>query len=126
MKFIVRLLASAVALGAAAWLVDGIVLEDGSRTEQAVTLIVVALIFGVLNAVVRPLLSLLSLPLILLTLGLFLVVINALMLLLVSWVSGWFGLAFEVQGFWPALLGAIVVSVVSFLIDVVLPDEYER
>ena len=115
-----------MALGAAAWLVDGIVVEDATQTEQVVTLLVVALLFGMLNAVVRPLLKLLSLPLILLTLGLFLIVINALMLLLVSWVSGWFGLVFEVQTFWDALLGGIVVSVVSFLIDVVLPDEYER
>lgn len=126
MKFIVRLLASAVALGAAAWLVDGIVVEDATQTEQVVTLLVVALLFGVLNAVVRPLIKLLSLPLILLTLGLFLIVINAFMLLLVSWVSSWFGLVFEVQTFLDALLGGIVVSVVSFLIDVVLPDEYER
>lgn len=126
MRFIVRLIASAVALGAAAWIVDGITVTGDDTTSQVITLLIVALIFGVVNAVVRPLLTLLSLPVVLLTLGLFLVVINGAVLALVGWFAGLLDLPFEIEGFWAAVLGAIVISVVSFLIDVVLPDEYER
>ena len=125
-RFLVRLVASAVALWAAAALVEGVTIAEGSGTEQAVTLLFVALIFGVLNATVGAVLKVLSFPLVLVTLGLFLFVINAVMLLLVSAVSSWLGVPFTVESFGAALLGALVVSVVSFLIDVVLPDRYER
>lgn len=126
MRFIIRLIASAVALGAAAWIVDGITVTGDDTTSQVITLLVVALIFGVINAIVRPILTLLSLPVVLLTLGLFLVVINGAVLALVGWIAGVLDVPFEIEGFWAAVLGAIVISIVSFLIDVVLPDEYER
>ena len=126
MRFLVRLLASAVALGAAAWIVDGITVTGDDTTSQVITLLIVALIFGVINAVVRPILTLLSLPVVLLTLGLFLVVINGAVLALVGWIAGLLDVPFAIEGFWAAVLGAIVISVVSFLIDVILPDEYER
>jgi putative membrane protein len=125
MRFLVRLAAGALALWIATVLVDGIEVTTQSTTQQVATLLVVAFIFGVLNAVVRPLLNLLSLPLILLTLGLFLFVVNAAMLLLLSWISGLVGLAFTVESFWDALLGAVIISIASFLIDVVLPERYE-
>ena len=126
MRLIVRLLASAVALAVAAWLVDGISVGPGTDTERALTLLGVAVIFGLVNAIIRPILRLLTLPLVVLTLGLFLLVLNALMLLLTEWIAEQFDLAFQVDGFWPALLGALVITVVSFLINIVLPDEYER
>ena len=126
MRLIVRLLASAVALAVAAWLVDGISVGPGTDTERALTLLGVAVIFGLVNAIIRPILRLLTLPLVVLTLGLFLLVLNALMLLLTEWIAEQFDLAFQVDGFWSALLGALVITVVSFLINIVLPDEYER
>ena len=126
MRLIVRLLASAVALGVAAWLVDGISVGPGTDTERALTLLGVAVIFGLVNAIVRPIARLLSLPLVILTLGLFLLVLNALLLLLTEWIAQQFDLAFQVDGFWPAFLGGLIITVVSFLINVVLPDEYER
>jgi putative membrane protein len=125
-RLIVRLLASAVALAVAAGLVDGISVGPGTNRERALTLLGVAIIFGLVNAIVRPILRLLTLPLVVLTLGLFLLVLNALMLLLTEWIAEQFDLAFQVDGFWSALLGALIITVVSFLINIVLPDKYER
>jgi putative membrane protein len=125
-RLIVRLLASAVALAVAAGLVDGISIGPGTDRERALTLLGVAIIFGLVNAIVRPILRLLTLPLVVLTLGLFLLVLNALMLLLTEWIAEQFDLAFQVDGFWSALLGALIITVVSFLINIVLPDKYER
>jgi putative membrane protein len=124
-RLIVRLLATAVALAVAAWLVDGISVGPGTDTERALTLLGVAIIFGLVNAIVRPILRLLTLPLVVLTLGLFLLVLNALMLLLTEWIAEQFDLAFQVDGFWSALLGALIITIVSFLINIVLPDKYE-
>ena len=126
MRLLVRLLASAVALAVAAGLVDGISVGPGTDTERALTLLGVAIIFGLVNAIVRPILRLLTLPLVVLTLGLFLLVLNALMLLLTEWIAKQFDLAFQVDGFWSAVLGALIVTIVSFLINIVLPDKYER
>jgi putative membrane protein len=125
-RLIVRLLASAVALAVAAGLVDGISVGPGTNRERALTLLGVAIIFGLVNAIVRPILRLLTLPLVVLTLGLFLLVLNALMLLLTEWIAEQFDLAFQVDGFWSALLGALIITVVSFLINIVVPDKYER
>jgi putative membrane protein len=125
MRLIVRLLAGAVALAAAAWLIDGIMIGPGTTSERAFTLLAVAVIFGLVNAIIRPIVRLISLPLFILTLGLFTFIVNALMLLLTAWIGDQFDLAFEVDGFWSALLGALVISVVTFLINVILPDKYE-
>ena len=125
MRFIVRVLAGAVALAAAAWLIGGISFGPGTTSEKALTLLAVAVIFGLVNAIVRPIARLLSIPLLILTLGLFTFVVNALMLLLTAWIASQFDLAFEVDGFWSALLGAVVISVVTFVINVLLPDRYE-
>jgi putative membrane protein len=122
---IVRLLASAAALAVAAALVEGIAIAKVTTTEGLITLLGVALIFGLINTFVRPIVRLLTLPLFILTLGLFTFVVNALMLLLTSAVSDRLDLSFRVHGFGAALLGALVVSVVSFLINVVLPNKYE-
>ena len=126
MRLLVRLLATAVALAVAAGLVDGISVGPGTDRERALTLLGVAIIFGLVNAIVRPILRLLTLPLVVLTLGLFLLVLNALMLLLTEWIAEQFDLAFQVDGFWSAVLGALIVTIVSFLINIVLPDKYER
>jgi putative membrane protein len=110
---------NALALAAATWLLDGIRVTGDN---EALTLVGVALIFGVVNAVVTPVVKLFSLPFILLTLGLLLIVINALMLLLTEWLANLFDLGFHVDGFWTAVLGAIIISVASWLLEAVLPD----
>ena len=125
MRLIVRLLAGAVALAAAAWLIEGISIGPGTTSERAFTLLAVAVIFGLVNVIIRPIVRLISIPLFILTLGLFTFVVNALMLMLPAWIGDQFDLAFEVDGFWSALLGALVISVVTFVINVVLPDRYE-
>jgi len=120
MHLLVRWLINAVALLIAAWLVPGIRLAATGRASTGddwVTLGLVALIFGVINAVIRPIVILLSLPLEILTLGLFTFVINALMLLLTSGIAHRLHLGFRVDGFWPAFVGALVISVVSFLLS---------
>jgi putative membrane protein len=122
MRLILRLLANAAALAVATFLLAGIRLTEPTTSGKVVTLLVVALIFGLVNAVVKPVFSLVSLPLVLLTLGLFLVVINALMLLLTSWVSTRIDLGWYVDGFGTAVLGALIVSVVSFFLNAFVPD----
>ena len=125
MRFIVRILAGAVALAVAAWLIDGISVGPGTNSERLLTLLGVAVIFGLVNAIVRPIVRLISIPLFILTLGLFTFVVNALMLLLTAWIGDQFDLSFEVDGFWSALLGALVISIVTFVLNVLLPDKWE-
>jgi putative membrane protein len=122
MRFLLRILANAAALAVATFLLSGITLTSDTMAGKTLTLLIVALIFGIVNAIVKPILAFFSIPLLLLTLGLFLLVINACMLLLTSWLAGTFGLGWEVDGFWVALIGAIIVSIVSFLVSAFLPD----
>jgi len=117
MRFLVRLLISAVALWVATEIVPGV-----SYKGELVYLLLVALVFGVLNALARPLLVFLSCPMLILTLGLFIFVINAVVLWLTSALSGNLGLGFHVAGFGAAFLGALVVSVVSLILSVLAPD----
>lgn len=117
MKFLLRILATAAALWIATQIVPGVT-HSGPWTS----LLLVAIVFGLLNAIVRPLLKLLTCPLILLTLGLFTFVINALMLWLTSAISSTLGLGFHVAGFVPAFLGALVITVVSVLVSLILRD----
>lgn len=126
MRFLVFLVANALAVGAAVWLFEGITLPAPDDTRLAVELVVVGAIFGVVNAVVRPVVRLLSLPLIVLTLGLFWLVVNAAMLLLTSAISEAAGLDFRVDGFGTALLGSVVISLVLLLVTAVLPDPERR
>jgi putative membrane protein len=118
MRFLIRLLTNAAALWVAVQIVSGIRYEGHWSL-----LLAVALVFGVLNAVVRPVLKLLALPLLILTLGLFTFVINALMLLLTSWVSGVLDLGFHVGGFWAAFWGALVVSLVSLVLSIFVKEQ---
>ena len=120
MFILLRLIINAVALLIAAWIVPGIHLAAARPhpTRHAyVTLLIVALIFGVINAAIRPIVIVVSFTLELLTLGLFTFVINALMLLLTSWIAQGMDLGFRVDGFLSALLGALIVSVVSFVLS---------
>jgi putative membrane protein len=114
---LVRFLASAAALAVATWLLPGIVLADGDLGSRSITLLVVAAIFGIVNSIVKPLFKFVSAPLILLTLGLFLLVINAALLLLVSWVAGMLNLGWSVTDWGSAVWGGLIVSIVSFILN---------
>ncbi|MGH3385191.1 MAG: phage holin family protein [Nocardioidaceae bacterium] len=123
MTLLITLVVNALALAAAAWLFQGISLTGAETSDRVLTLVIVAAIFGVVNAIVRPVVKVLSLPLYVLTLGLVAFVINALMLMLTSWICGLLDVGFVVEGFWTALGGALVVSVVGMLLGSVLPDK---
>lgn len=122
-NFLVKTVANAAALAVAIWLLDDITLTGESTGHVAWSLALVALIFGLVNVVVKPVVKLFSLPLFILTLGLITIVINALMLLLTSWLAGQVDLAFHVAGFWAAVLGGLVISIVSWAMNVILPDK---
>jgi putative membrane protein len=117
-----KVVANAGALAVAAWLFQGIRLGGASTTDQLVTLLVVAVVFGAVNAFIAPVIKLLSLPFIVLTLGLLLWVINALMLLLTAALAEGFDLSFKVDSFPSALGGALVISIVSWALELVLGD----
>ncbi len=121
MFLLLRLLINAGALWAATTLVPGI-----SFTGDTGRFLVVALIFGLLNALVRPILLLLSLPLLILTLGLFTFVLNALILMMLSGLSETLGLGFHVAGFFPAFVGALIVTVVSFVLSMVAKPQDDK
>jgi putative membrane protein len=123
MNFLVKTIANAGALGVAIWLLQDITLGDGNTGKKALTLVGVALLFGLVNFVVKPIVKLLTLPLFILTLGLITLVINALMLLLTSWLADQFDLNFHVEGFWTAVLGGLIISIVSWALNVALPDK---
>jgi putative membrane protein len=120
MRFFIRLLINAAALWVATRIVSGV-----TFTGDPVYLLLVALVFGLMNALVRPVLTLLTCPLLILTLGLFTFVINGVILWLTSALSGKLGIGFHVSGFWPAFWGALVVSIVSILLSLLIPDPVE-
>lgn len=123
----IKTVVNAIALAVAALVIKGIDIgQHGHHDSLAArigSLIIVAIIFGVINAVLKPVLKLFSLPFIILTLGLFTLVINAFLLQLLSWIAGGLHLAFYVQNFfWDAVLGAIIITLVSMILNVLLPD----
>jgi putative membrane protein len=122
-KLIGWLATNAVAIAVAAQLFDGIGFGGSEDWQDKIwPLLFVALILGVVNAFVSPVLKFLSIPFIILTLGLFLLLINALMLLFTEWLAGLFGIDFYVDGFWTAVGGAIVITIVTWVVGLVLGD----
>jgi putative membrane protein len=123
MGIIIRLLITAVSLWIATLLIDGIQLNTNSVPGKVGTLLAVAVIFGIVNAVLRPIIKTIGCGLYVLTLGLIAIVVNGLLFLLVSWIAGRVGLPFHVDGFWPAaVLGALLVGVVSWVLNMLVPD----
>ena len=123
-KLVIRWLINFLALFAAAWLVPGITVDGGGGWT---VFAIMAIILGLVNAILRPLLKLLTCPLILLTLGLFTLVINGFTLWLSSWIAvNWFHVGFYVDGLWAAFWGALVVSIVSLILSAILIDEDEK
>jgi len=122
MRFLIRVLASAAALAVATAVVPGIELTTASVTSKVLTLLGVALIFGVINAVLKPIVKIVGCLFYILTLGLIALVVNALLLWLTSWLADKLNLPWHVTGFWPAFWGALIVSVVSWLLSIVVRD----
>ena len=128
MTFIVRVLINALALWVASWLLPGIAIESaaaggvagGNETAGLVLgYLFIGAIFGLVNAIVRPVVAFLALPVTILTLGIFTVIINAAMLMLTAWISGYTPVRFEVDSFfWTAILGALIISLVSIVASV--------
>ena len=123
MGFLIKIAVNAVGLWVAGLLVSGITLGEGKFGSKFATIVLVAIVFGIINAVVKPIAKLLSFPFIILTLGLFTFIVNAFMLQLTEWISGPLGLSFTIDHFfWDAVLGALVVTIVSIVLNWVLPD----
>jgi putative membrane protein len=122
MKILLRIIASAVALGVAAWVVPGITVTGHSNAVKAGTLLAVAVIFGVINAVLKPIIKKIGCAFYVLTLGLVALVVNGLLLWLASWVAGKLDLPFHVNGFLAAVAGAAIVAVVSWALSLLLRD----
>ena len=125
MGFLIRLLITAVALWIATLIVPGINVSGRSAVVNGLTLLAVAVIFGVINAVLKPIIRVVGCAFYLLTLGLFALVVNALLFLLTSWVADQLNLPFRVESFWAAFWGAIVVAVAGWLISILVPDRLE-
>lgn len=124
MRILVRVVINAIALWVAALVIDGITLGDADNLASTIlTALLVGAIFGIVNVIVKPILTILSIPFIIITLGLFLIVINALMLGLTSWLADLFDLPFHVSDFfWDAILGGIIVSLVSWALSFAIPE----
>ncbi len=127
MSYLVRLAVSAVALWIATLLIGGVQLTTDSTAKKIGTLIVVAIIFGLINMFLRPIIKTIGCGVYVLTLGLIAIVVNGLLFWLVSWIAGVLGLPFHVQNFWPsAVFGALVVGIVSWLLNLIIPDSAEK
>jgi putative membrane protein len=124
--FVLRVVVIAVALWVATLVVPGIDNSAGTSGARVGTLVGVALIFGLVNATLKPLIRVVGGCLYLITLGLIGLVVNALLFLLVGWLAGKLGLPFTVSGFWAAFFGAIVVAVVGAVLHFVIPDRLDR
>lgn len=121
MAIVLRLAATAVALWIAELLISGIRVEAETTAGTVGTIVAVAAIFGIVNSVLRPIIKTIGCALYVLTLGLIALVVNALLFLLTEWIAGLFDLPFVIDNFWPsAVLGALVVGVVSWLINLVV------
>lgn len=128
MRIILRLLTTALGVAAAAWLFDGIAFRGPNQgleeiQQNIVPLLIVSGILGIITSFVKPVLTILSIPLIILTLGLFLLVINAVLLLLTSSLADALDIGFRVSGFWTAVGGSIVITLVTWVVDGFVGDD---
>ncbi|HEY3008676.1 MAG TPA: phage holin family protein [Micromonosporaceae bacterium] len=126
MGFLIRIVVNAIALWITTLVVPGIDVTGKSTTSDVLTVLAVALIFGIVNAVLKPIIHVVGCVFYILTLGLFALVVNALLFLLTEWVADKLDLPFNVDGFWPAFWGAIVMAVVSWLLSLIIPERRGR
>lgn len=130
LRFLVKVLINGIAIWLTSLWIGGVDIVAGSGAPETgepvlntvIVVAVIAAIFTLVNAIVKPIAKALALPLYLLTLGLFFLVVNALMLLLTSWISGYTSFGLTVDGFWTAVLAALVISIISVVLSVILPD----
>ena len=125
MNLIIKIVVNAVAIWVATAVVPGVEISEGDAGlgDKIVTLLVVGAIFGLVNAVIKPIVKLFALPFYVLTLGLFAFIVNAAMLMLVSWLADQLGISFHIEDFfWSAIGAAVVVTFVSMVLNLVLPD----
>jgi putative membrane protein len=123
MAFLIRVLINGVAIWLATLLLSGLdVVGADSDWEKVGIILLISLVFGVVNAVVKPIVSFLSIPLYIVTLGLFTLVVNALMLLLTAWITEFTQWGLRIDDFWDAVFGALIISVVSFFLSLVIPE----
>jgi putative membrane protein len=123
MGIVIRIASTAVALWISTLVLSGITLDTPSVLKKVGTLLAVAVIFGVVNAVIRPIVKAVGCAFYVLTLGLVALVVNGLLFLLTSWIAGVLHLPFHVSGFLTAVLGALIVGVISWVINAVVPDK---
>ncbi|WP_304453982.1 phage holin family protein [Nocardiopsis sp. YSL2] len=123
MSLIIRVIVNALALWAAVFLIDGIDVTTQDTAGQIMVYLAVGVIFGVVNAIIKPIVKAVGCLFYALTLGLIGLVVNALLLLLTNWIAGLFDLPFHIEGFWPAFWGALVISIVSWVFSMFLPDK---
>ena len=119
MNALIRVLITAVALAVATALVPGIEVQGGTTLSKVLTLIVVALIFGIINTFLKPIIKAIGCLFYILTLGLIGLVVNGLLLWLASWIAGKLKVPFHITGFWPAFWGAIIIGLVSWLLSLI-------
>jgi putative membrane protein len=122
MGLLIRLVINAVALWITTLVVPGIEVSGTTAWRSALTILAVAVIFGLVNAIIKPIIKVVGCVFYILTLGLIALVVNALLFLLVDWLAGVLDLPFTIDGFWPAFWGAIVMTVVSWLLSLIIPD----
>jgi putative membrane protein len=127
MGIIIRLVITAVALWLSTLLINGISLTAATVPSKIGTLLAVAVIFGIVNAILRPIIKTVGCAFYILTLGLIAILVNGLLFLLTSWIAGRFDLPFHVTSFWPsAVLGAVLVGIVSWVLNMLVPDGGDR
>jgi putative membrane protein len=124
-RFLIRTVVTAIGLWVAAWIVDGIRFTASSTWANVGTALLVAAIFGLVNATIKPVVKILGCLFYIVTLGLIALIVNALLFLLVNWLADLLRLPFEVDGFWSAFWGAIIVGIVSWVINLVIPEPKE-
>lgn len=117
MSVIIRVIVNAIALWVAVYFVQGIEVHSASVGEEVLLYAIVGAIFGVVNAVIKPIVKTVGCALYVVTLGLVALVVNALLLMLTAWITSVVGIPFEVTGFWPAFFGAIIIAIVSWLLS---------
>jgi putative membrane protein len=122
MRLLIRAVVTAAALAVATALVPGVQIGPGSTVSKVLTLLAVAVIFGLVNAIIKPVVKAVGCLFYLLTLGLIALVVNGLLLWLTSWVAGQLTLPFHITGFWAAFWGAIIVGIVGWLLGVLIPE----
>ena len=124
MKLLIRLAISALALWLTTLIISGVHVGGASTVKKILTLIVIAIIFGVINAILRPIIKTVGCAFYVLTLGLIALVVNGFLLWLTSWIAGELSLPFHVDNFWPsAVLGALVIGLISWVLNMVVPDD---